>query len=187
MCIRDSSRPALYSSNPHPDPAMPIDMSELDPNDPQALEKKIKGLRDCDSFFVFSQFLEFFVYHFLFFFALGPLLTLIMITTSRGRRLAKNLGFTGFSVIVLVQYLNWLATTGSTYMLFSRVGKLYLADVYMLYASTFVWVLNSASKYATIHPEKLQLIRNKYLTTREQLEDELSVRWQLQDLSLIHI
>ena len=104
---------------------------------------------ELDNSFKFSVFCEYFLYHVLFLFCLGPLLPIICWPFFRSFTVFRNMGFWGFSMEFFFQlfgfFFVFFAIFGSFYYLPENI---YSIEIFALISSTVLRLCVIAIKYA---------------------------------------
>lgn len=151
------------------------DSEEIDPIN--KVNESFNELANNATNFSFARFLEFAIYHLIFFFFLGPFTTLFFLLLKRNTILARNLAFWGHSKYFYMQtmifILNFIGIFGYFYFVPWQMNKI---EVLGLIGSTVIRSFVIAVKYAYFTERHLFLIRNKVLT-KEEKEYHLLVNW----------
>ena len=133
--------------------------------------------------FSWRYFVEFFTYHFMFYFVLGPLFPLVFLPIT-GVSLMRNMGFWGLRYPLFIQLGNWLLIVLVVGIVIINPhwnqGErpiVSIIDVYSVIVLTLLRISNISSKYATYTPEKLAYLRHNVATGRELMWDQLFGDW----------
>jgi len=145
-------------------------------------------LKQTDTFSTFKTrvFIEALIYHLLFYFALGPLVSVIMYMTS-GPKLARNMQFYGPSLIFFTQLICYLFFfTGLIMFVLDKfnIQEIYIYTLAYLIAIRCVII---AIKYAYLSPEKIYILRNFEIPLQTTAKDQVFGGWNSQpDLVIIN-
>ena len=132
--------------------------------------------------FNWSYFIEFFFYHFMFYFVLGPLFCLVFLPII-GIPLMRNMGFWGFNFTYVSQFMTWLLPFSVAVILIIEPSwnedqaVVTLIDLYTLVSLSLLRISNISSKYATFTPEKMSYLRHNVATSQELSWDLIFGDW----------
>lgn len=136
--------------------------------------------------FQIAVFFEFFIYHFLHHFILGPLI-IPFISLFRGRYIISNLSFFKLDLKCLYQTMFFLSTFPIIFIYFYyRPSYLYFIEIFMIFSAGLLRISIVSIKYATMTPEKLQQCFKKYLSVKEKKSELTLDHWFKQDESTIN-
>ena len=145
-----------------------------------AQESEEDGLRinEYDAIFKPRQFLEFLFYHFIFFFVLGPFSFIVLYLTA-GKTLTKNMGFAGINVMFINQCVQWALLFSSVFLyVYTDHGFMSPVEIYMIASAVFLRICTIASKYGSMHPLRIKIMKSRYLTYEELTQDYMLIQWR---------
>lgn len=118
--------------------------------------------------FNLKYFFEFLAYQIIFFFFLGPFLSLILFMINKNSALSRNQHFWGFNIQFFQQTFQYLITVICFVIYYQYLPKMvYSVEIYMLVLHLIIYFCIKAIKFATINSEKMDFFKNKQLTKRE--------------------
>lgn len=140
------------------------------------LSKRTKGrslshfsqISEHETDFNVKYFFEFLAYQIIFFFFLGPFLSLILFMINKNSALSRNQHFWGFNLQFFQQTFQYLITVTCFVIYYQYLPKkIYAVEIYMLVLHLIIYFCIKAIKFATINAEKMDFFKNKQLTKRE--------------------
>ena len=121
-----------------------------------------------DTSFNKIYFFEFLFYQIMFFFCLGPFLSVFLYFLNKNSVLARNQNFWGLNKFVFIQTFQYVITVTSFCLYYNFHPKLiYLVEIYMLVIHLIMNFCIKSIKYATINDTKMEYFKNKRLTHLE--------------------
>ena len=152
----------------------------VDP-DEEDFSMKFTELSNAGTNFSFRQFLEFSIYHLLFFLVLGPLLSIFLIVLKKNTILVRNMGFWGFSMSFCMQtfvfLINFVALFGFLYV---KPKAIHTIEVVGVLGSTLIRSFVISTKYAYFSAKMCEFYKQKLLLS-EETSSELLLAWANQD------
>ncbi len=124
--------------------------------------KTYASLPDTFNTFKGSEFAEFFTWHFLYFFVLGPLIVLPMAIWKK-YILARNMGFYGCTRGFFLQipvYTVWVTVATLYFTGIVEINRIYILNFFYL---TALRCMTIGMKYAFLGEEKLEMIKNRVI------------------------
>ena len=141
--------------------------------------------KEFDIVFKYRQFFEFLFYHFVFFFVLGPFSFIILYPTA-GRLLTKNMGFSGLNTMFFNQTFQWLLLFSSACLwILTDHGNISSVEVYMIASAVFLRICTISSKYGSMHPVRIKILKSRYLSYEELTQDYMLIKWRNQTDDII--
>lgn len=125
-------------------------------------------------------FFEFFLYHFLFYFCLGPLICPFL-KCLRGKYINHNLSFLSLDRHFFSQILTYLSIL--TIVLFYFVFQpsfLYLIEVYMIVSAVILRICIISIKYATMDIRNIEKVFNCKLSKKDKSKEQTLKSWASQ-------
>lgn len=144
-------------------------------------QMKFEELSNAITNFSFRQFLEFLIYHLLFFLLLGPIFTFFLFLLKRNTILARNLGFWGSSQYFYKQtcvfFMNFISIFGFMYL---KPKTIHQVEVMGLLGSSLIRSFVISTKYAYFSAKMCEFYKKKLLS-EEDKASELIMFWGKQD------
>ena len=134
-------------------------------------------------------FIEFFIYHFLWYGLLGYLLTIAVLPFRHLRILFKNMKFYQFEFgIMFFQLWMWLNSVLLWYpVLFLDTSITNMTAILVNFVSVIMRSTNVAAKYATFHPTLLQKYKEIVIPGKDINDDSIFGGWMRQEIKTIEI
>ncbi|EAS02909.2 transmembrane protein, putative (macronuclear) [Tetrahymena thermophila SB210] len=135
-------------------------------------------IRDHQVEWNFKAFFEFLLYHFFFYFLTGPFTYLIFY---KKEKLMKNLSFWGNNSYFYMQSLLYFSNSLNLILYFSSNStQIFTVEIVYMEIVLFLRAYIISCKYATLHPDKIELYRNYELQGELTLQDYYFSRWVFQ-------
>ncbi|KAL4491883.1 hypothetical protein ABPG72_006138 [Tetrahymena utriculariae] len=135
-------------------------------------------IRDHQVEWNFKAFFEFLLYHFFFYFLAGPFTILIF---NKKEKLMKNLSFWGNNSYFYMQALLYFSNSLNLILYFSSNSThIFTVEIVYMEIVLFLRAYIISCKYATLHPDKLELYKNYELQGELTLQDYYFSRWVFQ-------
>lgn len=141
------------------------------------LSEKFNEIIDLDNSFKTLVFLEYFLYHALFFFGFGPLLPIICWPFFRNFTIFRNMSFWGLKKDFIFQCFGFCFVFFSVFGCFYfKPSNIYNIEIFGLIILTSLRISIIAIKYAHFSEKKLKYMK-KIVLTEEEIESELMLAW----------
>lgn len=154
--------------------------AEVTLKDKLYFDEKFIEITDNSTNFSIKTFIEFMLYHILFFMLLGPLTSIIILCFYKNLTLARNLGFWGINLNFFTQtgifLFNFIGLFGFLYLNVSIISPI---EILMLLGGCLIRSLVIAIKYSLFPQKKIDYVKYKRLEKKE-LINELLINWILQ-------
>ncbi|KAL4491885.1 hypothetical protein ABPG72_006140 [Tetrahymena utriculariae] len=135
-------------------------------------------LRDHQVEWDLKVFFEFLIYHFLFYYITGPFTIILFF---KKEKLMRNLSFWGNKFQFYVQSVLYFLNAFNLILYFTSDNtNIYTVEIVYMEVVLFLRAYIISCKYATLHPDKLQLYKNYELEGELTLQDYYFARWVFQ-------
>ncbi|KAL4444416.1 hypothetical protein ABPG74_016709 [Tetrahymena malaccensis] len=140
--------------------------------------EKFHKLRDHQVDWNLKVFFEFLMYHFFFYYITGPFTILLFL---RKEKLMRNLSFWGNKMQFYIQTILYFLNAFNLVLYFTSDNtNIYTVEIVYMEVVVFLRAYIISCKYATLHPDKLQLYKNYELEGELTLQDYYFARWVFQ-------
>ena len=165
-----------------------VDNDLPEENGPQVIKRTapiIVSEKEMYEGFSWTRFFEFVLYHFIYFFILGPLTPLIL-TPFTGKYLMRNILFTGSIVGMYRQTLIWvLNIIAATFAWVYKEDTLFQVQLYLIFSTTMIRVMTVSAKYGTFPKAKMNRWRTELIPIHEITMEFVLADWNKQNDQIV--